>query len=751
MKKNNFPNYKIIAKLLRKKIESKMLEEEQKKVSAQLQDANLEQNIEEPLSTNNTINEPLQQLNGADEKDAIPLTNENNIDVEQIKPIESVEQIKPTEETDQAQKTQEDATLLTNENINPVEQIKPIEEIANNVEDKDRYDKIINPLATPASNVAETNSLKSNVEKDEEEPIINRIERIEEVQKDVIDKINKIENANVKNDREPSIISRTRFESPETPQLYNDDVVDATPISENKENKLIDPLAIGAVSAAVSNNMASKKQDAEKQALQTTNNKDQPSILSSIADNLVEVNKSIENILTFKKNETADEKSTLTKAFSDKDVQKDGVSQQQSKNDSSIWSTVLKTLGIGLFLIAPALIRFIKEKADSIKKVFEPVFEFMSDALNFILNDIPDFFVNDIPNFFVDKFKSLQEKAQYFINSASIMISEIKKNAGEIIVALGEKIKDLPFDVAKEVGQSIVNFGQELVDDANASIDAATLENDDIEKTNELEKVAENYAKELKQKDKNIKDATVIIDREKGVFNIELNYNEGEKKIQKLDFYESMRRGKIIPLAGEEEPISDINELLGVGKRSAYSDRAAAGASRADAVSNVNALIGSATERPAQKVQADMSALNASIQMSQPDAVATPSSKSPLTSDSGISSGGETSSSGASMGGGGAAASPAPTAVPVSSGEQQPGSMPTANIGQTISDESLKATDPSLDVTNKQMQQSSGSSRNISTPKSSKPKIDRNWSIDVVPDPSIAFGSLAEDLFYIRA
>lgn len=720
MKKNNFPNYKIIAKLLRKKIESKMLEEEQKKVSAQLQDANLEQNIEEPLSTNNTINEPIQQLSGADEKDAIPLTNENNIDVEQIKPIEnvekdeeepiidrierieevqkdvidkidkienaSVEQIKPNEETDQTQKTQEDATLLANENINPVEQIKPIEEIANN------------------------------------------------------------------NDRiEPPIISRSRFESPETPQLYNEDVVDATPISENKENKLINPLAIGAVSAAVSNNMASKKQDAEKQTLQTTNNEDQPSVLSSIADNLVEVNKSIENILTFKKNETADEKSKLTKAFSDKDVQKDGVSQQQSKDDGSIWSTVLKTLGIGLFLIAPALIRFIKEKADSIKKVFEPVFEFMSDALNFILNDIPDFFVNDIPNFFVDKFKSLQEKAQYFINSASIMISEIKKNAGEIIVALGEKIKDLPFDVAKEVGQSIVNFGQELVDDANASIDAATLENNDIEKTNELEKVAENYAKELKQKDKSIKDATVIIDREKGVFNIELNYNEGEKKIQKLDFYESMRRGKIIPLAGEEEPISDINELLGVGKRSAYSDRAAAGASRADAVSNVNALIGSATERPAQKVQADMSALNASIQMSQPDAVATPSSKSPLTSDSSISSGGETSSSGASMGGGGAAASPAPTAVPVSSEEQQPGSMPTANIGQTISDESLKATDPSLDVTNKQMQQSSGSSRNISTPKSSKPKIDRNWSIDVVPDPSIAFGSLAEDLFYIRA
>ncbi len=735
MKKNNFPNYKIIAKLLRKKIESKMLEEEQKKVSAQLQDANLEQNIEEPLSTNNTINKPLQQLSGADEKDAIPLTNENNIDVEQIKPIENIEkdeepiidrierieevqkdvidkidkienasaeQIKLTEKTDQTQKTQEDATLLANQNINPVEQIKPTEEIANNVEDKDRYDKIINPLAS--------------------------------------------------NDRvEPPIISRSRFESPETPQLYNEDVVDATPISENKENKLINPLAIGAVSAAVSNNMASKKQDAEKQASQTTNNEDQPSVLSSIADNLVEVNKSIENILTFKKNETADEKPKLTKAFSDKDVQKDGVSQQQSKNDGSIWSTVLKTLGIGLFLIAPALIRFIKEKADSIKKVFEPVFEFMSDALNFILNDIPDFFVNDIPNFFVDKFKSLQEKAQYFINSASIMISEIKKNAGEIIVALGEKIKDLPFDVAKEVGQSIVNFGQELVDDANASIDAATLENDDIEKTNELEKVAENYAKELKQKDKNIKDATVIIDREKGVFNIELNYNEGEKKIQKLDFYESMRRGKIIPLAGEEEPISDINELLGVGKRSAYSDRAAAGASRADAVSNVNALIGSATERPAQKVQADTSSLNASIQMSQPDAVATPSSKSPLTSDSSISSGGETSSSGASMGGGGAAASPAPTAVPVSSGEQQPGSMPTANIGQTISDESLKATDPSLDVTNKQMQQSSGSSRNISTPKSSKPKIDRNWSIDVVPDPSIAFGSLAEDLFYIRA
>ncbi len=735
MKKNNFPNYKIIAKLLRKKIESKMLEEEQKKVSAQLQDANLEQNIEEPLSTNNTINKPLQQLSGADEKDAIPLTNENNIDVEQIKPIENIEkdeepiidrierieevqkdvidkidkienasaeQIKLTEKTDQTQKTQEDATLLANQNINPVEQIKPTEEIANNVEDKDRYDKIINPLAS--------------------------------------------------NDRvEPPIISRSRFESPETPQLYNEDVVDATPISENKENKLINPLAIGAVSAAVSNNMASKKQDAEKQASQTTNNEDQPSVLSSIADNLVEVNKSIENILTFKKNETADEKPKLTKAFSDKDVQKDGVSQQQSKNDGSIWSTVLKTLGIGLFLIAPALIRFIKEKADSIKKVFEPVFEFMSDALNFILNDIPDFFVNDIPNFFVDKFKSLQEKAQYFINSASIMISEIKKNAGEIIVALGEKIKDLPFDVAKEVGQSIVNFGQELVDDANASIDAATLENDDIEKTNELEKVAENYAKELKQKDKNIKDATVIIDREKGVFNIELNYNEGEKKIQKLDFYESMRRGKIIPLAGEEEPISDINELLGVGKRSAYSDRAAAGASRADAVSNVNALIGSATERPAQKVQADTSSLNASIQMSQPDAVATPSSKSPLTSDSSISSGGETSSSGASMGGGGAAASPAPTAVPVSSGEQLPGSMPTANIGQTISDESLKATDPSLDVTNKQMQQSSGSSRNISTPKSSKPKIDRNWSIDVVPDPSIAFGSLAEDLFYIRA
>jgi hypothetical protein len=372
----------------------------------------------------------------------------------------------------------------------------------------------------------------------------------------------------------------------------------------------------------------------------------------------------------------------------------------------------------------------------------------MSEALNFILNDIPQFFVEDIPNFFIDKFKSLQEKAQYFINSASIMISEIKKNAGQIIVALGEKIKDLPFDMAKEVGQSIVDFGQEMVDDASASINAATLENDEIEKTNQLEKAAENYAKDLKNNDKSIKDATVIIDREKGVFNIELTY-DGKKTVQNFDFYESMKRGKIIPLAGENEPISDINELVGVGKRSAYADRAAAGAPRGDAVSDVNSLMGNAAQRPAQKVPADMGALNASIEMSAPDAVAAPSAKAPISTESGATvSGGDT--SGAAMSGGATPSSPAPAAVPVSSTEQQAG-VPSSNIGQTISNESLKATDPSLDAAAKPIQQGAAASRSVSTPNASKPKIDRNWSIDVVPDPSIAFGSLAEDLFYIRA
>ena len=528
----------------------------------------------------------------------------------------------------------------------------------------------------------------------------------------------------------------------ENPDLNNNLESNAVPIAGDSPPRL-------------SNNPKESDADAKKESSQE-NNKEQISFLSTIVDNLVDVNKTIESILKFKKDQAPEENGgILSKVLkmlglgkSKKSTEDDDATNEKKSDSSSIWSKVLKTLGIGLFLIAPALIRFIKEKADSIKKFFESIFEFMSDAFNFITEDIPDFFLNDIPNFFVDKFKSLQEKAQYFINSASIMISEIKKNAGEIIVALGEKIKDLPFDLAKEVGQSIVDFGQELVDDANASIDAATLENDDIEKTQQLQKIAEDYVSQLKQNDKNIKDARVVIDRETGVFNIELSYNEGENKVQKFDFYESMRRGKVIPLSGDGEPISDINELLGTGSRSAYADRAATGAPRADAVSNVNSLVGAAAQRPADKVGADTSTLSASLQVSAPDAVSTSSSSTSFSSESGGAAS-EGSSSGQTMGGMGGGSTATPAAVPASLGGQSE-ALGGANLGQTISNESMKATDPSLDVTNKVIKDSSTSKTNV-VPTSSKQNIDKNWSIDVVPDPSIIFGSLAEDLFYIRA
>jgi len=715
---------------LRKKIENKILEENRQKIEKEIEK---QQEIISAEIDNKIIEENIPQVDQTNKEDIPQVDQTNKEDISQV---------------DQTNK--EDATPIPNESVISPEQIKPIEQVE---EDDDR---IINPFAKPDTdnipleNRQEIDGSRMEAEQlnqEKLEPLYTSVNPVNSSEKELIkqsDDTPQLYNEEAITDGQTDQTS-TREEAIkqnafDIPQFYNEEPIDATPVKEEKDNrlnKLINPLtaaAAGASVGALSEN--ENKPTNEKESVQITDDKEEKTLLASIVDNLVNVNKSIENVLKFQKDES--ESTVLPKTFVDREISQPNASREDKNDEGTIFSKILKTLGVGLFLIAPALIRFIKEKVESIKKFFEPAFTFFSDAFEFILNDVPEFFVEDIPNFFLDKFKKLQEKADSFINSAKIMISQIKKSAGEIIVALGQKIKDLPFDAAKDIGQSIIDFGQEMVDDANATIETATIENDEIEKTSELQKVAEKYVKELKNNDKTIENATVIIDREKGIFNIEINYGSGTKTVQNFDFYESMKRGKVIPLGGDDEEISDLNELFGTGK-SDYAKRADGGKSKAQRTEE------SSSKKDAARVPSDMMALNTSIEMNAPDAVP---SQAPAASikDSVVGASGGTVSSGSSSAGTLMPATPA--AVPVSSAEQQ-SSAPSINAGQTITDESLKATDPSLDPSTKQMQQMPKPSSPTSS--SSSPGISRNWSIDVVPDPSIAFGSLAEDLFYIRA
>ena len=431
---------------------------------------------------------------------------------------------------------------------------------------------------------------------------------------------------------------------------------------------------------------------------------DEYSLLNSINDNLIQANNSFESIIKLLSDKPVD---TTTKTPDATPETQDNETNKKSGGMGGIWGA----LGFALFAFAPFLLvmakKFLDEYRQKISDFLEPIFKFvLDDVPKFFTQTIPSFFTETLPDFFSEKFDSVKGYLADFMDSITIFMASIKRGVGTALVTVGDLLPG-------NIGTFISDSGKQMIEEANTSSKGAEErkqvrqdERDKKEKFKLLKDQAEEEAKKFIERSDGKYDKYDITQNEKSGYTI-ITYTGPKSEF--MDFFDttkSLETGTLVhvkPKNGKE----DANAI------SQPQSTTISSAKDGEVVTSTPSTT-NATPVSSSGVEASSMGGNAS----------TPSENGGAISD--ITGG----------------ASP-----PVA--EMQPAMEGNAASGDELTKGSMQATAPLEPTTQPQ----GGNVINIGAGNqtAAKTKEGKPHDISDVPDPTPILGSLAEQLFYLKA
>lgn len=431
---------------------------------------------------------------------------------------------------------------------------------------------------------------------------------------------------------------------------------------------------------------------------------EEKTILKSINDNLFQANISLKNIV---KSLTGDQAPTTQSSNKKDAVAVDDKGNRIAKDDEGGGGGILASIGLLLFAFLPALIKMAKEfianLQEKLRTLLVPVFDFiLEDVKPFFTETIPNLFLETLPNFFEEKFTVVKSYLEDFMDNVSIFISTIKKGVGEALVNLGDLLPGKAGNSVKDAGQKMIDSAGTDITDAKERKAGRQEARDKQEKINTLKDQVEDEAKKFLERHKGEGYTGYKINTDEKKQYVTVTYTGNTERMESFDINKSLDKGVLIKreLGSKDETITD--------------------------------------SKPSSKDGTDATPIQSNTSAPVTTSDATPAGSSESLGST-ISSGGSTAGDGTSAGG-----APFPE-IP----QAQIQNPETATSGDQISQGTKEATDPTIGRS--QTNQGSNVIQLNTGSKGFNLKEGKPHDINDVPDPTPLLGSLADQLFYLRA
>lgn len=438
---------------------------------------------------------------------------------------------------------------------------------------------------------------------------------------------------------------------------------------------------------------------------------DEFSLLSSINENLIGANTSLESILKLL---TDKQLSTSTE-----DVKPDAIPETEDDGKDKKgggMGGIMGALGFALFAFAPFLLvmakKFLDKYRQKISDFLEPIFKFvLDDVPKFFTETIPTFFTETLPDFFSEKFDSVKSYLADFMDSITIFMASIKRGVGSALVTVGNLLPG-------SIGKSIADTGKEMIEEADTTAKGAEErkqkredERDKKQRFKLLKDQAEEEAKKFIERSNGKYDKYDIQQNEKSGYTIITYTGPTSEFMDFFDTEKSLETGTLVhvkPKTNKDDATPESPETPVVTSKDGEP---------VASTSNV----GSSTDASPIKTPGGSGEGGSEI------------------SSGGGSGGGE----GSNIGGGGSPSSPSEMQQPAPVSEQ------SLMTGDQLTKDSMQATAPIETPSQNGGVTTVGTGAANQTGAQAKEGTPHN--ISDVPDPTPVLGFLADQLFYLKA
>lgn len=438
---------------------------------------------------------------------------------------------------------------------------------------------------------------------------------------------------------------------------------------------------------------------------------DEFSLLSSINENSIGANTSLESILKLL---TDKQLSTSTE-----DVKPDAIPETEDDGKDKKgggMGGIMGALGFALFAFAPFLLvmakKFLDKYRQKISDFLEPIFKFvLDDVPKFFTETIPTFFTETLPDFFSEKFDSVKSYLADFMDSITIFMASIKRGVGSALVTVGNLLPG-------SIGKSIADTGKEMIEEADTTAKGAEErkqkredERDKKQRFKLLKDQAEEEAKKFIERSNGKYDKYDIQQNEKSGYTIITYTGPTSEFMDFFDTEKSLETGTLVhvkPKTNKDDATPESPETPVVTSKDGEP---------VASTSNV----GSSTDASPIKTPGGSGEGGSEI------------------SSGGGSGGGE----GSNIGGGGSPSSPSEMQQPAPVSEQ------SLMTGDQLTKDSMQATAPIETPSQNGGVTTVGTGAANQTGAQAKEGTPHN--ISDVPDPTPVLGFLADQLFYLKA